>query len=218
MTRTVAGLVLSVMATVALGAQSFTMTDDQIQQAVTAGQKAKGKRQGLVLRDTAAGIAAAMAGSGSSATNGFWLEAFTPLSWIQQQASNAAKEYRTITAANVDDTWREPVFRVLVHPDTPTNVTSDGIRFSASVQHVVLRSEDRKIVIQPLTKEQFTEDAQNGFGAKVTYSGVAAQFPMDALRELRGPKGDKEFLITVIGTGREEKNFKVKKKHFEDLK
>jgi hypothetical protein len=35
--------------------------------------------------------------------------------------------------------------------------------------------------------------------------------------ELRGPNGDQEFVVTVVGADRREKNFEVKKKHFERL-
>jgi hypothetical protein len=74
------------------------------------------------------------------------------------------------------------------------------------------------MVIQPLSKEEFTEDAQNAMGAKATFTAIVATFPMDGLRELRGPKGDREFFITIVGASGEEKNFKVKKKHFDELK
>jgi hypothetical protein len=46
---------------------------------------------------------------------------------------------------------------------------------------------------------------------------IVAKCPLDALRELRGPKSNKEFLIVVIGAGAKEKEFKVKQKHFERL-
>jgi hypothetical protein len=51
----------------------------------------------------------------------------------------------------------------------------------------------------------------------MAYQGIVAMFPLDAVRELRGPKGDQEFLIVVVGEGRTEKVFKVKEKHFARL-
>jgi hypothetical protein len=48
------------------------------------------------------------------------------------------------------------------------------------------------------------------------YQGIVAKFSLDAVRELRGPNGDKEFLIVVIGAEK-EREFKVKQKHFERL-
>ena len=223
MMKTMAAAVMTVTA-VTLGAQS----DDQVAKAIADGLKAKGATQGLVLRDSAQGFFAAMnkldnclngvnANNSDTPSTGFWLTAYTPLAWIRQQASDAAKEYRTMTVENVTEDMRDEVFRVFVYPDTPNQVSAGGMTGTASVQHVVLRDKAKKIVIQPTSKEPFTEESQNAMGAKLTHSGVVVQFPMDGLRELRGPKNDKEFFITVIGDTREEKNFEVKKKHFASL-
>jgi hypothetical protein len=214
----------SMLANVAAPSDSFT--NDEAAEAVATGLKGKGKHQGLVLRDSAAGFGAAMTRMSNSlngahdavGSSGFWLEAWTPLAWVQQQASYAAKEYRTMTLEDVDDSMRAPVFRVIAHPDSPSEVSARGAVGTSSVQHLVLRSEDKKIVIQPLEKTVFSEDNKNAFGANFVLGGVIAKFPMDGLRELRGPKGDREFFITVVGATGEEKNFKVKRKHFDELK
>ena len=216
MKTTATTAVIAAAAAVVLGAESGSFTNEEAKEAVTAGLKAKGKHQGLVLRDTGQGLLSAISdGSGST---GFWLEAWTPLAWVQQQASHASKEYRTMTIDDVDDAMREPVFRVIAHPDNPRQVSARGAAGTSSVQHLVLRSEDKKIVIQPLEKTAFTEDNKNAFGANFVMGGVIAKFPMDGLLELRGQKGDREFFITIVGATGEEKNFKVKKKHFDELK
>jgi hypothetical protein len=136
---------------------------------------------------------------------------------VRQLASDASKEYRTFTVADVSDESLEPVFRVVAYPDTPNTVSAAGLRGTASVQHVVLRDETRRIVVQPTFKESFTQEASNAFGGHATFEGVRVKFAMSDVRELRGPKGDREFFITVIGNTGEEKDFKVKKKHFDDL-
>lgn len=205
---------------VGVEAQPVSLTDEQIESAVAAGSKAKGKHHGLVLRDSAQSFAAALGstGDGVTASSGFWLEAYTPLSWIQQQAAAAAKEYRTMSTQDVGAELREPVFRVVVHPDTPNTVTSRGMSGTTSVQHVVLRDESRRVVVQPTWKEAFEQEVKNAMGATITFGGLNAKFSMDDLREIRGPRGDGEFFITVIGSSGEEKNFKVKRKHFDELK
>jgi hypothetical protein len=200
--------------------------EDDVRRALAIGAAAKGGRRGLVLRDTGQGVMQAMTafsnayGSGSrqaEPSSGFWVEAWTPLSWVEQQSSNAAKQYRTLTTGNVaEEAMLEPVFRVVVHPDTPNEVSRAGMSGTSSVEHVVLRSQDRKIVIQPLSLEPFNEEAQNAMGAKVVFQGVMAQFSLAGLATVRGVSG--EFFITVIGAGREEKNFKVKPKHFSSLR
>jgi hypothetical protein len=74
------------------------------------------------------------------------------------------------------------------------------------------------MAVQPVWKETFAEEVKNALGASFTFTGVAAKFSMDDLRELRGPNNDREFFIVVIGESGEEKNFKVKRKHFDELR
>jgi hypothetical protein len=88
---------------------------------------------------------------------------------------------------------------------------------ASSVQHVVLRDEGQKIVIQPVFKEALVQEVSNAMGGKATFQGLLAKFPLDALPEIRGRNGDEEFYVTVVGSTGEEKNFKVKRKHFDRI-
>ena len=202
---------------VALSGQRATLTQQDIDQATAQGLKEKGKEQGLDMRDTLAAVSAALDQADSKSKGsetGFSLAVYTPLTWIRQQASQAAKEYRPFTPGDVKEELLEPMLRVIVYPSTPTMNTAQAARWASSVQHVVLRDESRKIVIQPTYKEPFTQ----GSSSRETYQGLQAKFPLDALREIRGSNGKGEFFITVIGSGRNsEKDFKVKTKHFERL-
>jgi hypothetical protein len=201
-------------------AQKATLSADDIQTALAVGTKAKGRPQGLVLRDSSTGLINAIANTDTNptiveqGTAGFWLEAYTPTTWIQQQASNAAKESRTLTPADVGPELSEPVFRVVAYPDLPNSNLAKDVAHASSVQSVVLRDEAKKIVIQPISKEAFTKAAPNVL-VKDSFGGLTAKFPIDALKEIRGPKG--EFIITIIGARGAEKDFKVKEKHFKGL-
>jgi len=184
--------------------------------AVQVGLRGKGQEQGLRLIDSQQQFAAAMtASSYGRGSNGFSLRAYTPVAWVRQLASNAAKEYRTLDPAELGREHIEMVLRLFVNPDTPNTVTASGMSGTSSVQHVVLRDESKRIVIQPLSKEAFTEEVANAMGGRATFQGLVAKFDMDDLTEIR--KGDGEFFITVIGASGEEKNFKVKKKHLERM-
>jgi hypothetical protein len=135
---------VAVVCLAGLGASSGSMTNEQIGAAIAAGARGKNKHHGLILRDSAQSWAAALSAMDNknpTASSGFWLEAFTPLSWIQQQAARAAKEYRTMKVDDVGDELREPVFRVIAHPDTPNTVSARGMTGTSSVQHVVLRED-----------------------------------------------------------------------------
>ncbi len=55
-------------------------------------------------------------------------------------------------------------------------------------------------------------------GGKAVFRGLRVKFPMDSVRELRGPSNDREFYIVVIGTAESgERAFKIKQKHFSEL-
>jgi len=219
MKRSIAALILMIGFAGPAVAQSLAPGEGEIRAAIADGTRDKGKREGIILRDSAAGFAAALGSSGGAqSSKGFWVEAYTPLTWIQQKASTAAKEYHPMTSADVTPELLEPVFRVVAHPDMPNTVNAKGMTGTSSVQHVVLRDESRKIVIQPIFKEPFDEEASNAMGGKAAFTGLTLKFPLEGLRELRGKDGNGEFFITIIGESGAEKNFKVKKKHFDDLK
>lgn len=196
-----------------LFAQKVALGDEDITFALNAGNRAKGKHQGLILRDSFQSFLAADGG----ASSGFWVEAFTPMTWVMQQASLASKKYQAMSAP-VAPELLEPVLRVIAHPDTPNQVSAKGMVGSSSVEHVILRDEKRKIVIQPMWTEPFDEEVSNAMGGRASFKGLNAKFPIGALRELRGPNGKQEFFITIVGSTGEEKNFRVKEKHFDDLK
>jgi hypothetical protein len=209
---------LVVVAAVTLSAQKVSLGDDDIAAALATGGKAKGKHQGLILRDSAQGFAAALGSSGGAqSSTGFWVEVFTPTTWLEQQASIAAKKYQIMTAP-VAAELLEPVLRIIAHPDMPNTVNRKGLQGTASVEHVILRDEKKKVVIQPTWTEPFDEEASNAMGGKAAFTGLNAKFDVAAIKEIRGPKGDQEFFITVVGSTREEKDFKVKDKHFKELK
>jgi hypothetical protein len=109
----------------------------------------------------------------------------------------------------------EPVLRVQVFPDMPTVLSASGMGLSQSVQHVVLRDQRRRLVLQPISKERFTQTASSAMRDKV-YDGIVATFPLGAVDQLRQESGNREFLIVVIGEGG-ERTFTVKSKHFERL-
>lgn len=213
----IVSLILAVTVTGTIYSQRADLSEADIQAAIAKGLKGKGKEQGLVLEDSGQKFLAAMSNSYDRPSTGFSVVLYTPTTWIEQQASNAAKEYRDFTLADVDEFMRRPILRAVVNPDTPNTVNANGVHGTSSVQHVVLRDESRKTVIQPSDKHEFTTEASNAMGARKEYVGLVAEFPLEKLGELRGANGDREFFVTVIGETGEEKNFKIKKKHFERL-
>jgi hypothetical protein len=206
---------LAAVVTVNVTAQKQTLSEQDKADAVRIGVKEKGKLTGLSLIDSGASFSNAMfATAANPGSTGFSVRVYTPMTWIEQLASNAAKEYRPFTVSDIKEDMLAPVLRVIVHPDKPTHIS--GRAPSSSVEHVVLRDDAKQVVIQPASKEPFVETSSSAL-RDMQFEGIVATFPLDALRELRGPKGDKEFLIVVVGAGTKEKEFRVKQKHFERL-
>ena len=197
-----------------------TLGEQDRKDAVFIGLKEKGKLTGLSLTESgrAFGNAPVNANDRHSATAGVGvsLRLYTPTTWVEQQASNAAKEYRPFVISDITEEMLESVLRVMVYPDKPTRMTGAGMAAASSVEHVVLRNQEKTLVVQPASKEPFTDTASSAL-RDMAYHGLVATFPLDAVRELRGPKGDREFFIVVVGEGTKEKEFKVKEKHFERL-
>jgi hypothetical protein len=71
-----------------------------VERAIALGRKKKSANHALVLRDVGQGFANAMAALSTprwqapATKSGLWLEIYTPLSWVSQQAATAEREYR----------------------------------------------------------------------------------------------------------------------------
>jgi len=206
---------------VAVNAPSSTTPPDApltpaVEYAVALGIRKKNANHALVLRDAGQGFANAMAAMSAprwqtpATKSGLWLEVYTPLSWITQQAANATREYRPFAVA---PEMLEPIVRVYAHPDTPDIVTARGAVGTRSVQHVVMQNHRRTVTVQPLDSTDFVVEAKNAVGGSLTYTGQQVTFALDDVLKLFA---EGEFDIIVVGTSG-EKRYTVKRKHFERL-
>jgi len=206
---------MAVNAPPSLARPTITVTPD-LDRAVALGIQKKNANHALVLRDAGQGFANAMAAMSAprwqqpATKSGLWLEVYTPLSWVSQQAATATREYREFF---VTPEMLEPVVRVYAHPDTPDVVTARGAAGTRSVQHVVMQNHRRTITVQPLASEDFVVESKNAMGGSLTYTGQQVTF---ALGDVQRLFGEGEFDIIVVGTSG-EKRYIVKRKHFERL-
>jgi hypothetical protein len=204
-----------------MGPRRAALSEVDIEMALRHGRSEKGKDQGLVLRDTGRKWMNALNALADEPTegSGFWLEIYTPVSWLSRLSSDAARQYRDISIRDLDAADLSAVLRVIVHPDMPDRVSRRGMRLSASVEHVVIRPKgDRGArALQPLSRRDFDETAVGRHGREATFSGVQATFDLDAVADVRRQSRDGEFDVIVIGSGDREKTYTVKKKHFERL-
>ena len=187
-----------------------------LDRAVALGIKKKNANHALVLRDAGQGFANAMAALSAprwqqpATKSGLWLEVYTPLSWVSQQAATATREYREFS---VTSEMLEPVVRVYAHPDTPDVVSARGAAGTRSVQHVVMQNHRRTTTVQPLASEDFVVETKNAMGGSLTFTGQEVTFALEDVQRLFA---EGEFDIIVVGTSG-EKRYTVKRKHFQRL-
>jgi hypothetical protein len=187
-----------------------------VERAIALGRQKKNANHALVLRDVGQGFANAMAALSTprwqapATKSGLWLEIYTPLSWVSQQAATAEREYR---AFELTPEMLAPVVRVYAHPDTPDIVTARGAAGTRSVQHVVMQNRRRSITVQPLEGEEFIEESRNAMGGSLTYRGQVVTFAFDDVLRLHQ---EGEFDVVVVATSG-EKRYTVKRKHFARL-
>ncbi len=179
-------------------------------------------RKCLHLSDTGRGILRALAaldtnnpGGYSTVGTGFSVEVCAPANWIARRMDEAKRFYVELKWEDLAEQDRANLLHVVALPDRTTNLNVEN---GDSVAHVVLRHPDKEkrkaVVVQPLFKRPFGMEQQNNLGGKAELAGVDAAFPFEVLAAVQDEKG--EFLITVVGEG-QEKNFKVKTKHLDDL-
>ena len=197
----------------------YPLTEDLIADAVKFGLKSKGKMTGLQLTDSGSTFARGVLGAHSCFNDTASTEIYSPYSWIQQQASWAAKKYMPFSPGQVDDEMRAGILRVYAHPDKPTMVTASGTYGTTGVEHVIVRSTAKRDfrVVQPLHLEADTEYAKNAFGASLDYASMYAEFDMEEVLAASADDKNGEFFVVIIGESGEEKKFKIKKKHFSRL-
>jgi hypothetical protein len=186
-----------------------------ISESIAIGRRQHGRTQGLQLADSARQFPAAFGGvdgTGISPTTGLRLQVFTPLAWIRQLAGEARVENRKFSLDQLSDEAIEPVLRVIAYVSVRSTA---GLTGSGGVQDVVLRHPTTGVVVQPTFKAPFQSRAANG--APTAFEGLLVKFPMDAVRELRAAAEDREFVITIVGSTRETRDFHVTKKDFDRL-
>lgn len=185
------------------------LSESSIATAIILGQRQRDGSDGLRLFET--GVVWTRAGSKtSSAGSRFRLQIHTPLAWIQQQARDAARASRTFTLDDVTDEMTEPVLRVVAYSGTPASRGS-------WVRHIELRSTANNVVVQPLTKEAFSEHVLSAGGGSAVSEGMRVTFSMDAVRRLRGRTGDAEFFVSVTGPAGEKKDVRLTRSHLAAL-
>ncbi len=141
------------------------------------------------------------------------LQIHTPLAWIQQLAADAAVASRPFTMSDVTDEMTEPVLLIVVCAEVsgaPNGVDVPWVR------QVLLRA-NGMTPVRPAAAMPFAEHVLSAAGNSSVFEGMRVTFPLDAVRRLRGARGDAEFVIVMIGASGEEKMVPVTREYLQDL-
>jgi hypothetical protein len=195
-----------------------SFTEQELGQAVDAGLRARGSIQGLVLPDSGDHSFPTMGILWRSATPGTRLRVhvYSSLAWVRQVASDAARDQRALKVADVDAEALEPVVRIVAYPDLEF-ARRMGTATVPVVQQIVLRDESWRTVIQPSAKTAIMSEGQPA-GEPPTLDGLRVKFPLEGVQGLRGPRGEREFFVTISLSSGEEKSFKVSRELVEGLR
>jgi hypothetical protein len=198
-----------------LSFENYVLTEERIAKAIEEGQQEKGKMMGLSLgrrRDANSGD-----GDRNSST-GFGLEIYTPYSWVSQQASAAAKRYKTFTRDDVTEEMLDRVLRVFARPDMPTVAAEVNRDETSGVDNVIICSTAKKDyeVLWPVTIEDGWEYAYTTSGEEVPYASKSAVFDLKQVAEISKLDKKGEFFVVVVGT-RYNSRLKITTRNFKKL-
>lgn len=186
------------------------LRESDVATAIVRGLRQRGATPGLRLLDTGE-TGTQVPESGRTAPRPlFRLQIHTPLSWIQQLASEAARSSRRFGLDDVTDEMTKPVLRVTAYSEVAPRAR--GTAGSSWVRHAVLRDGSGRLVIQPISKEAFSEHVLRAAGGSTVAEGVVLTFPLDAVRRLRDESGETAFFITVLGPAGEKKDLRIQAK------
>jgi hypothetical protein len=192
----------------------YVLTDEMIAEAIKEGRKTKVGIMGLTLKDSRSSWVRLPS---TASTTGFSLEIYTPYSWVGEHARRALRGEKDFTVEDVTDEMVKIVLRIIANPDVPKPRQGARLDGTSGVDHVIIRSTAKEDfeVLQPLTVDEDVIYISTG---GVPYRRKTAVFDIDAAAEIGKLDRKGEFFVVVIGTTGEEKNFKVKTKHFERLR
>ena len=187
------------------------LDDESIAIAVTKGIQSKGGQAGVRLLADGRPWTGWRANAGVSAkTPDLRLQIHTPLTWIQQVASEAAREGRAFGPNDLTVDMTAPVLRVVAYLETTRATTSSLLR------RIVLRGVTGDAVVEPISQEPFSEHVVIARGGPSLFQGLRVTFPIDAVRRLRG-RSDGEIEVVIIGASGAEKRVRLTKAHLDAL-
>lgn len=141
---------------------------------------------------------------GAHHTGGYRVTFTSHYGQIALAVKDSERNYMPAPAPDdISDDLREPVLSLWIEPLGDTNRTDSTIDLSASINHVVIRPEDREEgVIQPIEFSTEPVTFQNLLGAEFVSTRALATFPADSALEASLERDLEVVLITEAGERR----------------
>lgn len=137
----------------------------------------------------------------------FSITVYKPGAWIEYLSSEANRQLKPFTLADVPQSMRKRVLLIKANPSIPTDIRYPSE--AESVMHVVIQDENKAKAIQPLTEHSFTDTYSAPLGNSFELFGKQDTFSYQEVNSLCGAATDScKVFITVIGT-RRKKSFSV---------
>jgi hypothetical protein len=206
--------VTALFVSVSAGGQGVALTATEVRQAIREGQKHKGRECGPVVRDPG------QAGSSAddpAACIGLSAQLYTPFTWVEHQASVAAGEHRVLDTETLARESQDAVLRVVVTFDRSNYPRSFLPRATRVGRHVFLRNLGETKTTQPISTVELAGQSKDGWTPPYS-TGILAVFSLQSLTEVRGPDGEDDFVVIVIGDKGRPRRLQISGNALERLK
>ena len=150
-------------------------------------------------------------------SSGFGVELFTPYSWLAKVARDEKMKGRDMRETHVNEQLLAPLIRVLCYSDVPQEL-QDGA-FGNVVESVSIRPTNKKHekVAAAVQVTRIPERFRTPSGESVDVGPLLATFALADVLSISALDKKGEFYVAILAADGEEKDFKVKSKHFKML-
>lgn len=151
-------------------------------------------------------------------TRGYGVELFTPYAWVTRLSRNAAERGKTLLPGQLTDAHLGAVLRIVCHGDVPQEFREGA--YGTLVESVSLVSANKQVgePLLPLEMTRSPEKIRAPSGELIDKGPLVGSFDLGQLAALSSQDKKGEFYVVIVAVNGETKRFKVKSKHFKELR
>lgn len=151
-------------------------------------------------------------------TRGYGVELYTPYAWVARLSRNAAERGKTLVPGQLTDAHLGAVLRIVCHGDVPQEFREGA--YGTLVESVILVSANKQAAepLLPLETTRTPEKIRAPSGELIDKGPLVGSFDLGQLAALSSQDKKGEFYVVIVAANGETKRFKVKSKHFKELR